>query len=82
MPDSSPLDEIDDNEDLSSKRAKITNPNRTPVRTPIVTFQGHSGPVSSVEWVRDGELVTAGWDHCLRTWDVHSGENKTTLVRT
>ena len=25
-------------------------------------------------------MVTAGWDNCVRVWDVHSGENKTTLV--
>ncbi|XP_064401784.1 ribosome biogenesis protein WDR12 homolog isoform X1 [Halichondria panicea] len=80
VPDDSLPDETLDNEDSSSKRAKTTTLNRTPVRTPIVTFQGHSGPVSSVEWVGEGELVTAGWDHCLRTWDVHSGENKTTLT--
>ncbi len=78
-----PADEMEDNEDPPSKRSKNTSDQPHPlVRTPIVTFQGHNGPVTGVEWVDEAEIVTAGWDNSLRMWDVHSGENKATLVRT
>ena len=29
----------------------------------------------------ESDVITAGWDSCLKVWDVETGINKTTMVR-
>ena len=84
VPDSSPLDEVEDEHDLTSKKQKTTTSSssghRTTTRTPLVTLQGHTQPATGVVWVEQGEIVSAGWDMCIRVWDITTGSNTATLV--
>ncbi len=41
---------------------------------PIVTYQGHSGPVYKVAWAKDGRLlVSGGLDHTAQVWEAATG---------
>ena len=84
VPDSSPLDEVEDEHDLTSKKQKTTTSSSSghhaTTRTPLVTLQGHTQPATGVVWVEQGEIVSAGWDMCIRVWDVTTGSNTATLV--
>ena len=83
MPDTSPLDEAEDESDLSGKKRKITSSSsghQTTTRTPLVTLQGHTQPATAVVWAEQGEIMSAGWDLCIRVWDVTTGSNVTTMV--
>lgn len=83
VPDSGEVDETESETDLPAKKKKPLNSlkPRTTTRTPLLTLAGHTQPASAVAWVREEEVVTAGWDHCIRQWDVATGVNKATLVR-
>ena len=50
------------------------------LQVPIATFAGHTHPIMSVKWVEEGEILSAGYDHCIRVWDVQSGVSINTLV--
>ena len=80
VPDSSPLDEVEDEDTLVSKKRKIRSSHHATTRTPLVTLQGHTQPATGVVWAESGEIVSAGWDMCIRVWDVTTGSNTTTLV--
>ena len=42
---------------------------------PVHAFEGHSGVVSALSWVRSGELlISGGSDGTLRWWEVQSSE--------
>ena len=80
VPDSSPLDEVDDEDALVLKKRKTGSIHRATTRTPLVTLQGHTQPATGMVWAEPGEIVSAGWDMCIRVWDVTTGSNTTTLV--
>ena len=43
-------------------------------------LQGHTAPVSSVDFSTDGRLIVSGsWDKTVRIWDVASGTQQTVL---
>lgn len=68
----------------SKKRKRPPVPRQSPTtRTPLVTLSGHNQPVTAVVWPNNKEdgVITAGWDHCIRLWDLTSGVNTATLVR-
>ena len=50
-------------------------------QTPIQTMSGHTEGVSSIQWTSSTDIISGGWDHCIRLWDVLTGVNKDTLVR-
>lgn len=89
VPDSSPLDEVEQESDLPAKRRKTDSKQRPTTRTPLVTFQGHGNAVTTVVWVGSGQgkgeglgdvIVSGGWDNCVKVWDTTTGANTTTLV--
>ena len=43
-------------------------------------MSGHTEAVSSIQWTSPDEIMSGGWDHCIRLWDVQTGVNKETLV--
>ena len=43
-------------------------------------MSGHTEAVSSIQWMNSTEIISGGWDHCIRLWDVPTGMNKDTLV--
>lgn len=49
-------------------------------QTPLVTLAGHTQPVKTVVWPHEGEMFTAGYDHCIRVWDLESKTTTRTLV--
>ena len=88
VPDPDVVDDVaeDGSTDLPAKKRKklahlpSSSSGQSSTRTPLVTLPGHTHPVSSVVWVGQGEVASAGWDHCIRLWDLESGVNKSTLV--
>ena len=50
-------------------------------QAPIVTLSGHTQPITTVIWPREEELLSAGYDRCIRVWDVATRVNKAVLVR-
>lgn len=50
------------------------------IRTPLLTLSGHKEPVSCLLWNEENELISSGWDHCIRLWDVETASNKHTLT--
>jgi len=70
----------DEDESASKKICKDGKSAQRNIRTPLTTFSGHKEPVSSLVWCEDNELISAGWDHCIRLWDVDTSTNKHTLT--
>lgn len=83
--DSSATEEVEEDGDLPSKKRRRPPALRhsPTTRTPLVTLSGHNQPVTAVVWPKNQEngVITAGWDHCIRLWDLTSGVNTATLVR-
>ena len=50
------------------------------LQTPLVTLAGHTQPVKTIVWPHEGEVFTAGYDHCIRVWDLESRTTSGTLV--
>lgn len=44
------------------------------------TLEGHTQCVSAVAWAEPGTIVSASWDHSIRTWDASTGINTLTLT--
>jgi len=70
------------NEDESDPKRICTKEkdNLKQIRTPLLTLSGHKEPVSCLLWSDDHELISSGWDHCIRLWDVNTSSNKHTLT--
>ena len=80
VPDSSGMDEVDSDDETLSKKARLIMASTT--RVPLLTLTGHTQPATAVVWGREeGEVVSGGWDNCIRLWDVEAGVNKATMVR-
>ncbi|KAH7425077.1 hypothetical protein KP509_11G038700 [Ceratopteris richardii] len=45
-----------------------------------ITLEGHKQCVSAVSWGERGSVVSASWDHSIRSWDVETSINTETLV--
>ena len=46
----------------------------------MATFEGHTQCVSAVIWSERDVIVSASWDHSIRTWDAETNINTETLV--
>ena len=84
VPDSNPLDEAEQESDLPSKKPR-TDPAHHPAttRTPLATFQGHRNAITAVVWGvgLSDDIITGGWDNCIKIWDLETLGEKATLVR-
>ncbi|KAJ8586605.1 WD40 repeat-like protein, partial [Rhizopogon salebrosus TDB-379] len=41
---------------------------------PVMTLEGHNGPITSISYSSDGEqMVSGGWDKTSRRWDLQAG---------
>lgn len=49
---------------------------------PLASMTGHTGPVQAVSWPTETSVYSGGMDHTVRHWDMTSGLNTQTLVRT
>ncbi|KAL5496249.1 hypothetical protein EMCRGX_G012494 [Ephydatia muelleri] len=78
--DPSPGEEAGDDASVPVKKRKSTSKQpKVMTRTPLVTLAGHTQPAVTVRWPTEDELLTGGWDHCIRLWDMATGVNKSTL---
>jgi len=66
--------------DAKRQCKSLEKENLKQVRTPLETLSGHKEPVSCVLWNEDGELMSSGWDHCIRVWDANTSTNKHTMT--
>eukprot|EP01125_Pyxidicula_operculata_P011688 TRINITY_DN3828_c0_g1_i1.p1 TRINITY_DN3828_c0_g1~~TRINITY_DN3828_c0_g1_i1.p1 ORF type:complete len:403 (-),score=95.75 TRINITY_DN3828_c0_g1_i1:85-1293(-) len=60
-----------------NKRRKIES--KENFKKPVSTLSGHHLPVSSVLFSHQSEVLSGGWDHAVRVWDLDSGINTDTL---
>lgn len=44
---------------------------KSSLRTPQLTLQGHRECISSVQWMDSAVLLTSSWDHTMKMWDLH-----------
>ena len=84
--DLAPGDEVEDEPAVPVKKRKSASMqqqqhHKAMTRTPLVTLAGHTQSAVTVRWPTEDELLTGGWDHCIRLWDTASGVNKSTLVK-
>ena len=70
----------DDDDIDGGETAKKKTKSDTPTRTPIVTLAGHKEAVSAVDWLDNGEIVTASWDHTIKIWSLEMEGMKSELV--
>lgn len=70
----------DEEESESKKVCKEGKTSPKNIRTPLTTLSGHKEPVSALIWNEENELISAGWDHCIRLWDTEISTNKHTLT--
>lgn len=70
-------DNIVDHHEVDNKKRlkKDTKANTTQIVKPLNMMEGHIQCISSLKWASEDEIITAGWDHSVRTWDVDSGVN-------
>lgn len=60
---------------------KIESNKIATLRTPFQELSGHSGAVSSAEWLAGAEqIITASWDRLAILHDVETGQIVTTLT--
>ena len=45
-----------------------------------MTLAGHTQPVKTVVWPHEGDMFTAGYDHCIKVWDLESKTTTSTMV--
>jgi len=67
-------------EESGAKKLCQEGKNNPKVRTPLATLSGHKEPVSDLLYNGDNELISSGWDHCIRLWDIGTSTNKHTLT--
>lgn len=48
----------------------------------IHELTGHKGPVTGLQFLDDGYLMSASQDHTIKVWDLHSGECYDTFRQT
>ena len=46
----------------------------------MMTLAGHTQPVKTVVWPHEGDMFTAGYDHCIKVWDLESKTTTSTMV--
>ncbi|XP_059472358.1 ribosome biogenesis protein WDR12 homolog isoform X2 [Neocloeon triangulifer] len=49
-------------------------------KSPLMSFQGHKEAISAVQWSEEGEMISASWDHTIKTWDAELGGIKVEIV--
>jgi len=47
----------------------------------VLTLRGHSGPVTSIEFLNDSTLASGSWDQSIRLWDIQTG-NELDVINT
>jgi ribosome biogenesis protein YTM1 len=62
-----------------AKRSK-SGGDRSVTRTPLSTLGGHKEAVAGVQWLGEGELASASWDHTIKIWDTEMGGLKSEMV--
>merc|ERR1712121_444647 len=74
--------EASDESELEAKKSRsgVAEPNKITNRIPLISLAGHKEPVSTLVWSDEAELISGGWDHCIRLWDVETALNKHTLT--
>ncbi|KAJ7372175.1 WD repeat-containing protein 12 [Desmophyllum pertusum] len=77
--DPSASDEAEDDGKAKKKQKTLSNKRKATTRTPLMTLSGHVEAVSSVLWIDQSTVCSAGWDHTIRIWDLSAGVNKQTL---
>ncbi|TPX34226.1 hypothetical protein SmJEL517_g03145 [Synchytrium microbalum] len=73
-------DEEDEAENTKSgqKRKQPPTSRPAPIKTPLLTLEGHIGCVSAVAFRQGSEeniLYSGGWDHSVRVWDLVGRSN-------
>lgn len=73
-------DDDDDESKRSNKRRRgDSGSGKIKNKTPIATLSGHSAAVSAVSWADVGTVWSGSWDHSLRSWDVQTGVEKSSM---
>lgn len=73
----------DDDDSAPAKKKKKGTVASTEVKevSPKVSFKAHNQNISGIEWSLQSfkTLITASWDHSIKTWDIETQNNILTL---
>lgn len=74
--EASPTNELEENATIAESAGNIV------VRTSVLEFKGHNGPVVAGSWTSSNSVASASWDNTVKVWSADNGRTVANLNST